>query len=405
MKDYSSKLHIPKQLLTAIFPLLLVLYEVPSFLSNDMYLPALPQIMLDFGISHYLAELTITAWFLGSALLQLIIGPLADKYGRRPILLTGGLLFILSSLCGGTTHNILVFFICRFIQGLSVSLVAIPGYACINETLDQKRAIITFSWMASISVLTPAVGPFLGSLLLHFLHWNWRSLFYILTLWACVPLFLLYLYMPESASMPNQKSINYKELLSSYRSILTNHQFLSYSLIAAILFGGSIAWITIGPLMTIKGFHYRTIVFGFFQALIFGSFIICTNSVRILIKKLSGRSLIKLSIFLTLIGSSFALCMSLLEPSNLYALVIGLMIYTGGVAYSFSAARRLAIDNCTEPLGAQMAVYGTIIRGFGFIGSLSISFFTYANLSYLSILLFSASLLALGLFANLPIRR
>src|SRR5579883_2704724 len=73
-----------------IFPLLLVLYEISTYLSNDMYLPALPQMMADLGLSAKEAQLTLTTWFLGEASMPLIMGIISDRLGRRPVLLMGG---------------------------------------------------------------------------------------------------------------------------------------------------------------------------------------------------------------------------------------------------------------------------------------------------------------------------
>jgi DHA1 family multidrug/chloramphenicol efflux transport protein-like MFS transporter len=70
--------------LIVIFPILLALYEICTYLSNDAYLPALPHIANDLSTTNHLVQLTLTTWFMGSASMQLFLGPLADKVGRRP---------------------------------------------------------------------------------------------------------------------------------------------------------------------------------------------------------------------------------------------------------------------------------------------------------------------------------
>lgn len=84
--------------MTFLFPLFLILYEFCTNMSNDMYLSALPRISEDFSTSANLVQLTITAWLAGDTSVQLIVGPLADRYRRRFILFGGGLLFVLSTL-------------------------------------------------------------------------------------------------------------------------------------------------------------------------------------------------------------------------------------------------------------------------------------------------------------------
>ena len=94
-----------------LFPLLLVLYEIATYLSNDMYLPALPDMMRDLGLSTKQAQWTLTTWFVGSAALPLVLGVVSDRYGRRPVLLIGGLIYILSTMvCAIATssHGLLI---------------------------------------------------------------------------------------------------------------------------------------------------------------------------------------------------------------------------------------------------------------------------------------------------------
>ena len=80
--------------ITGLFPILLVVYEISVYLSNDMYLPALPDMMHDLQISATQAQLTITMWFIGAASTPLVMGAFADHFGRRPTLLTGGVIYV-----------------------------------------------------------------------------------------------------------------------------------------------------------------------------------------------------------------------------------------------------------------------------------------------------------------------
>src|SRR5438067_1550274 len=93
-----------KQIL--IFPFVLVFIEIIVYLSTDMYLPALPLLTQEFGISKELVQYTLALWFLGSTSMQLIIGPLAIYYGRKLILLIWIALFIFTAIVCATTHNI-----------------------------------------------------------------------------------------------------------------------------------------------------------------------------------------------------------------------------------------------------------------------------------------------------------
>ena len=98
-------------------PLFFVLYQITLYLSNDAYLPALPQIKLDFATTLALTQMTLSLWFLGSASSQLFIGPLCDRYGRRRTVFVGGFMFVLSTLLCVSAQNI------TFLQSFSLKMV------------------------------------------------------------------------------------------------------------------------------------------------------------------------------------------------------------------------------------------------------------------------------------------
>ena len=156
-----------------LFTWLLVLYEVACALSIDAYMPAMPSIAHQFHASHNTVQYTITAWLLGTIISQLIVGPLSEHYGRRAVLLYGGVIFILSSLCLAIAPTIHFLIILRFIQGGDVSSMLVTGYAAVHELFATKEAIHTLAKMQSITILAPAFGPLLGGMLLTITDWRW----------------------------------------------------------------------------------------------------------------------------------------------------------------------------------------------------------------------------------------
>ncbi len=164
-----------KQLLFRLFPLFLIVYEFCTNMSNDMYLPALALIASDLGTKINLVQLTITAWLAGNTAVQLIIGPLSDRYGRRPILFGGGFLFLLSTLGCALAPSLALLIFFRFLQGIGVCTMMVSGYASIHDLYNDKKAIHILVWMGTAAVLAPAIGPVLGGVLL--LVTDWRVIF------------------------------------------------------------------------------------------------------------------------------------------------------------------------------------------------------------------------------------
>jgi DHA1 family multidrug/chloramphenicol efflux transport protein-like MFS transporter len=375
-----------------IFPFILIFYEIITYLSNDLYLPALTDLMRDFNSTPAMAQLTLTMWFLGSASTQLIMGPLSDRYGRRPILLSGAVLFIFSTIICAATHSISILLIARFIQGSAVCSFMVAGYATVHELYDSKQAIHVLVLMGSIGILAPAFGPLLGGLILQML--SWRYLFWFLAVGAILAIILLYQGMPESNPKENRTPFELKNVFRSYCFIISNKQFMLTSLILCLIYGGLIAWLTMGPLLITEAYHYSPLMFGFFQALIFTSFIGGNVLIKHLMNVYSINRIIFIGLILTTAGSFLALLASLFYVSYIILFVLTLMIYAGGAALQYGTLQRLAVEASQEPMGLRMAIFSSFLGIAGVLSS-AISSYIYNETSIkLAYFLFTVSVIA-----------
>lgn len=302
---------------------------------------------------------------MGSASTQLILGPVTDRFGRRPVLLGGGIFFVLSSVICATTHNILILLITRFIQGSVIAAVVIPGYATVHELFDQKSAVKTLSWMNSITVLAPAFGPLCGSLILFF--GTWRTIFWILALWALFCLCVLYRVMPETN--PEKHALHFKRSFNHYFKIIRNIEFMKNSLVFSFLFCGLIIWIVISPFLIIIHLKESTLDYGLYQAYVFVAFILGTRAVKFIIDKRNINTPIKLGVIISLFGAILSLITSLIFPNTFLYLLFSIMIYAIGSGLAFAPLSRLAIESSTEPMGARMAIFSSVISILGVLGS------------------------------------
>lgn len=372
-----------------LFPFLLAIYEVSNYLANDMYLPALPQIMQDLNASVHATQQTLTAFFFGAASLQLFLGPLSDRWGRRPILFAGGFIFLLSTLFCLSATNIYTLIIARFFQGSAICSIVTAGYSAIHELYEHIKAIQVLAIMASIIVLAPAFGPFLGSVVLHWLSWRW--IFGILLIWAFITLVMLWIWMPETHPKEKQHALDWKRIFENYKVVFTNGIFMRNTLIFCVSFLGMIAWIAGGPFLIITQFHFSTWTFAVFQILIFGSLIMGAQFVKYKIKTVSAEKLIRWGLMMVFLSGFLAFCLTLLFPYFVFGLILSLMLFTFGAEVVFAPSHRIAIEACQVPMGTRMAVFSTLMNGFGFLGGLLVSLTYTASLLWFGVLLFVIS--------------
>ncbi len=351
--------------ITLLFPLSLILYELPLYLSNNLFLPALPEITKSFQVTDATAQLCIAYWFLGASAFQVFLGPLADHYGRKKLLLGGGILFVSVTLLCSLTHHITWFLIGRFFQGCVVSTILIAGYATIHEFMEREQAVKTISWMGSITILAPALGPLLGGLLLQWI--NWRELFVALTVFTVLSLCLLYTYMPSDRLQ--LEKLNLKKIIVDYQVILTNPRFWVYTLLFCFLLASLVAWNTLSPFYLIEYLKLNLVQFGFIQLLVYGVFIIGINLKSLL--KYPIEKIIKGGLFFNIICFGLSLW-TLVYPSQHLFWVMGcVLLFCLSAGLIFYSLHRKAIEIPKEaPMGTTIAVFSILMHLFGFLGSL-----------------------------------
>ncbi len=161
-------------------------------LSTDLYLPALPKMSAYFGSSSAVTNLTLSAFFIFYAFGILIWGPLSDKYGRKPILTVGSLLYILSSICCALSTSVQLLIAARILQGIGSGGITSVSVALIKDCFSGKKRETILAITQSISGLAPMLAPILGAWILLFT--SWRGSFWTLTAIGAVNLVLTLLY-------------------------------------------------------------------------------------------------------------------------------------------------------------------------------------------------------------------
>ena len=159
-------------------------------------------------------------------------------------------------------------------------------------------------------------------------------------------------------------------------------------------FLGIIAWIAAGPFLVITKFHLSTFVFGWFQAMIFGSLILGAQCVNRRVKKIGAERLIQWGLYITLFSGVLAFSVTWLFPQFLFGLVLSLMIFTFGSSLIDNPSHRIAIESCDAPMGARMAIFSTMMCLSGFIGGLLVGLTYTGTLVWFGILLLFVSIAA-----------
>ncbi|WP_051711101.1 MFS transporter [Andreprevotia chitinilytica] len=255
---------------TLLFPLSLVLFEFSTYIANDMILPAMPNVVREFGAGEAWVPTGMSAYLAGGAALQWLLGPLSDRVGRRPVMLTGVVLFVLSSLAILLSGHIGTFLGLRFIQGFGLCFVVAVGYAAVQEAFAESAAIRVTALMANVALVAPLLGPLLGAMMITV--FPWRSIFVLVATIAAISLIGIIRNMPETAPCTGGR-LSLAGMWRDYRTVFSNRRFLLGMLSVSLSGIPLLAWIGQSPVVLMTRNGMSALDFGLWQIPIFAALI------------------------------------------------------------------------------------------------------------------------------------
>ena len=348
-----------------LFAAYLVLYEFLVYIANDMIMPGMLTVVHDFHADESRIATSLTAYILGGASLQLLLGPLSDRFGRRPVMLFGSVMFSLFTLLLPWAHTIDQFLIGRFFEGMGLCYIHVVRYALLQEIFSDGDAIRLIAVMANVAILAPLLGPLAGSIFLQYA--SWRSSFYLIGGLSLVALWGLWHYMPESVGqvkndgkMIKRTKISLFSILKNYKVLAQHPKFVLGTLAHAVIGIPCIVWIALSPVILVSKAHMSLIMYGVWQIPVFGAFIMS----NIVLSFLSHRySVTRLSFFGSVIVFLGLALMCLLpyyygvEP---FGLMPGLVVYSLGYGIAVTPLYRFILFSTQIGTGTTSALISTI---------------------------------------------
>jgi MFS transporter, DHA1 family, multidrug resistance protein len=252
-------------------------------LALDMYLPALPMLQVEFGASPARVQHTVSAYLFGMAIGQLAMGPLTDRFGRKPPLLGGLGLFVVASVGCALARNIESFVLLRLAQALGGSSIMVVVRAVIRDRFDAIQSARVLSLMMLVMGAAPILAPLAGGWLLVAASWHW--IFWLLGAYALFCIAMAFFYLDESHPA-HARTASIGGALAGMLPLARNRLFLGPALVFMFSFGAFFAYLAAAPFAFIQHFGIPAERFGvYFGANAFG-FILVSQLNRRLV---SGR--------------------------------------------------------------------------------------------------------------------
>ncbi|OED47904.1 MFS transporter [Rhodobacteraceae bacterium (ex Bugula neritina AB1)] len=234
----------------------LILVTGLAVLSTNMFLPSLGRIAGEFQVDYALANLSVAAYLAVSAVLQIAMGPLSDRYGRRPVMLVSLLIFTAASIGCVLAQDIWVFLSFRLLQG-AVIAGAVVSRAAVRDMHSTAEAASKLGYISMAMALAPMLGPMLGGFL--DMAFGWRSGFVLYSLLGCVMLMVCWGDWGETNS---QRSATFAAQMRTYPKLFSSRRFWGYSFCASFSVGGFYTFITGAPMVAEAWFELNPAMLG-----------------------------------------------------------------------------------------------------------------------------------------------
>lgn len=313
-----------------------------------MFTPGLPAITHYFKITDGTAQLTISLFLVGYAIGQLLYGPIANRYGRKPALSLGILLQIISSLiCASSSmsHSFAMLVIGRIFMAIGSGVGLKMTFTLVNELYEQKIAAQQLSYLMIAFAITPSISVMLGGFLNT--HFNWQSAFYTCALYGCVLLFLTST-LPETKQKLDLNALKYRQLLGAYLSQFKNSQLMRGGILMGLASSFIYLFAAMAPFIAMNIMHMNATSYGTANLLPSTGLILGSVVSAQLDKKFHSTLIVKLGITIALAGSITMLALILMKFSPLLTLFFPMTMCYVGLALIFTHASALAMQSTKD---------------------------------------------------------
>ncbi len=334
-------------------------------LSVDMYLPAMPLMMraLDTDIAQM--HLTLSAYLTGFAVFHLICGPLADRFGRKPILGGGTLIFVAACLGCAQSSTIEELLLFRFLQGIGACVGPTLARTVTRDIFGPRRAARALSLIAMLMALGPAVAPTIGGFVLLVLPWP--VIFLFLAVYGALMVVLLQVYLPES--LPQRQSLHPVSIARNYAELVMDPSFLSVTVASALVYSGLMAYLSSSSFVYIDMLGVPVQYFGFiFLSTVAGYMAGSAISARLASRWDSRKTM--------LVGNALCVATAVVMwlahiqfPTNIWVLMLPMSCYAIGMGLVLPHAMAIAMAPFPHIAGTASALLGFLQMGLSALGT------------------------------------
>lgn len=346
--------------LAGSLPLILVLGLVTAFdaMAIDMYLPAFTHIGHDLNTDAGTLQASLSVFLIGLAVGQFFYGPLTDRFGRRPPLVAGLLLFVMATILVALAQDATSFMIGRVLQGLGGAAGLVIPRTIVADLYEPREGAKVFSMLMQVMMVAPIIAPPIGGLLLWLL--GWRSIFWMLAIIGICATIATLKIVPESLPPTDRRTGGFSAALSGYADVLQRGRFMALAFSGAFTMAGMFVYIGASAFIFIEYFSLTPALYSLiFASIAIGEIIVGYLNIRLLNRWREGQILpvglgIHAAFIALLVAAHFA------GIANIWVVSFLLFLAMINLSLIFGNVTALVMESAPGNSGSASSLFGVL---------------------------------------------
>ncbi len=360
--------------------------------SIDMYLPGFPAIAKDLSTSAAKVSLSLSSFFIGISLGQLLYGPLLDRFGRKKPLYIGLSIYIIASIGCVFIQSIGGLIGLRVIQALGSCAATVASVTLVRDLFPVEENAKVFALLILVLGASPMIAPTAGGYIIS--SYGWHAVFIVLTL-ICVLIFVSCIFwLPAGNSPDHERSLKPIPITKSFLSVFTTPQFYTYCLTGSLAFTGLFAYVAGAPVVFMSVFGVSPKTFGWIFAILSIGFIGSSQLNNLLLKRFNSHQILRFILICYMLLAILFFLFSQMGWLSLPVIMIFLFLLLGCVGIANPNTSALTLAPFNKNAGTASSLMGAIQIGLGSLISIFMSLFEKPSLTPLAIAFLMASIFA-----------
>jgi MFS transporter, DHA1 family, multidrug resistance protein len=342
--------------------------------SIDMYLPAFPVIAANLNTTPEMVSYSLSSYFIGICAGQMLIGPLLDRFGRKPPLLGGLFIYIIAALGCAWAPTIEALIVFRFFQAAGGCAGMVAPRAIIRDVFPVDENARIFSLLILIIGVSPIIAPTAGGYISA--HFGWHAIFLLLAAITLLISIAVIFFLPESKKADRNFSLKPKPIVSGFLSVFTTPQFTTYAFTGSLASAGLYAYLAGSPFVFMELFHVSGQHYGWIFAIVAGGLIASSQVNNLLLNRYKSEQIVPVVLS---VQGFIAICMvagTIAGVLNLYGTVACVFFYLCCQGFSFPNSSALSMAPFTREAGSASALLGAIQMALGAFASAMVGVFS-----------------------------